>query len=243
MGTLPAYVTPDPKDGKRRPAIVWITGGDCNSIGDVWSPAPAANDQTAAAFRNAGVVMMFPSLRGGNANPGQHEAFYGETQDVIAAADFLAKLDYVDPQRIYLGGHSTGGTLALLTAEVTSRFRAVIAFGPVASAEAYGQQSFLPVDFSKLDPRETLLRRPGAWLDSITSRTLILEGAGGNAYDLNLMKDKNRNPKVSFLLLPGANHFNILAPANALLARKVVEDTGPTTTLSITADEIASAVK
>ena len=30
---------------------------------------------------------------------------------------FLAKQDYVDPKRIYLGGHSTGGTLALLTAE------------------------------------------------------------------------------------------------------------------------------
>src|SRR5690349_14878977 len=46
-GQLAAYITPDPVDGKKHPAIVWITGGDCNSIGDVWSAAPRNNDQTA----------------------------------------------------------------------------------------------------------------------------------------------------------------------------------------------------
>ncbi len=40
VGELSAYLTPDPGDGVKRPAIVWITGGDCNSIGDVWKPAP-----------------------------------------------------------------------------------------------------------------------------------------------------------------------------------------------------------
>src|SRR5687768_4913796 len=34
-GKLAAYLTPDPRDGRQRPAIVWITGGDCNTIGDV----------------------------------------------------------------------------------------------------------------------------------------------------------------------------------------------------------------
>jgi Fe-S cluster assembly iron-binding protein IscA len=61
-GKLAAYVTPDPKDGKKHPAIVWITGGDCNSIDQgCWREGPAANDQSAAAYRKAGVVMMFPS--------------------------------------------------------------------------------------------------------------------------------------------------------------------------------------
>ena len=39
VGELSAYVTPDPGDGRQNPAIVWITGGDCNTIGDVWEPA------------------------------------------------------------------------------------------------------------------------------------------------------------------------------------------------------------
>ena len=36
VGSLAAYLSPDPGDGKKHPAIIWITGGDCNSIGDVW---------------------------------------------------------------------------------------------------------------------------------------------------------------------------------------------------------------
>ena len=111
VGPLAAYVTKDPGDRKKHPAIVWITGGDCNSIGDVWSPRPRRNDQSASPFRKAGIVMMFPSLRGGNDNPGQREGFYGEVQDILAATDHLAKLPCVDPSRIYLGGRSTGGTL------------------------------------------------------------------------------------------------------------------------------------
>ena len=86
VGPLSAYLSPDPGDGKKHPAIVWITGGDCATIGDVWSPASPNNDQSARAFREAGIVMMFPSLRGGNDNPGVHEGFLGEVDDVLAAA-------------------------------------------------------------------------------------------------------------------------------------------------------------
>src|SRR5579871_6590666 len=56
-GQLAAYLSPDPKDGKKHPAIIWITGGDCNTIGDVWTPARPSDDQTAAAFRKAGIGM------------------------------------------------------------------------------------------------------------------------------------------------------------------------------------------
>src|SRR5262245_60037583 len=105
-GNMAAYLSPDPKDGQRHPAIVWITGGDCNSIDDgCWKEGPPQNDQSAYAFRKAGIVMMFPSLRGGNDNPGSKEGFLGEVDDVIAAADYLAKRPFVDPSRIYLGGH------------------------------------------------------------------------------------------------------------------------------------------
>jgi hypothetical protein len=40
--------------------------------------------------------MMFPSLRGGNDNPGAREGFYGEVDDVVAASEFLARQPYVD---------------------------------------------------------------------------------------------------------------------------------------------------
>src|SRR5205807_9563336 len=31
-GKLAAYLSPAPADGQKRPAIIWITGGDCNTI-------------------------------------------------------------------------------------------------------------------------------------------------------------------------------------------------------------------
>ena len=43
--------------------------------------------------------MLFPSLRGGNQNPGVKEGFFGEVDDLLAAANFLAKQGFVDPNR------------------------------------------------------------------------------------------------------------------------------------------------
>jgi dipeptidyl aminopeptidase/acylaminoacyl peptidase len=236
-GKLAAYLTPDPKDGKKHPAIIWITGGDCNTIGDVWTPAAPKNDQTAAAFRKAGIIMMFPSLRGGNDNPGVKEGFLGEVDDVIAAAAFLAKQSHVDPGRIYLGGHSTGGTLVLLVAECSDKFRAVFSFGPVDDVRGYGRE-YSPFDTS--NPREADLRSPGRWLASIQSPTFVFEGTvDGNITSLQAMARSSTNPKAHFLTVRGANHFSTLAPTNRLIAERILRDTGPACNLTFTEAEVS----
>ena len=238
-GELAAYLSPDPGDGAKHPAIIWITGGDCNSIGDVWSPAARDNDQTAAAFRQAGIIMMFPSLRGGNDNPGAKEGFLGEVDDVLAARDYLEKQAYVDPKRIYLGGHSTGGTLALLVAESSDRFRAVFSFGPVEDVSGYGADSgFTPFDIS--NRKEVELRSPGYWLDTIQSPVWVLEGTTGNSDSLRAMAKATHNPRAHFIEIRGASHFATLAPTNELLAKKVLQDTGEVSELSITSEEVNS---
>lgn len=233
-GSLPAYLTLDPKDGKKHPAIIWISGGDCNSIGDVWSPADPDNDQTARAYREAGIVMMFPSLRGGNENPGQREGCLGEVDDVLAAAKFLAAQPFVDPDRIYLGGHSTGGTLSLLTAEISPRFRAVFSFGPIGNFKDY-PAAFCPFDGSYT---EYEMRSPGLWLHSIESPVFVFEGSRGNYLDLLYMKRKTKNPHIHCYLIQGGDHFNILAPMNALIAQKILADTAATSGISFTDEEI-----
>lgn len=48
--------------------------------------------------------------------------------DVLAAAAALAPQPYADAEQIYLGGHKTGATLALLATEVSSQFAALFAF-------------------------------------------------------------------------------------------------------------------
>jgi acetyl esterase/lipase len=236
-GKLAAYISEVPQDGKKRPAIIWITGGDCNSIDEVWMPAPPENDQTAAAYRRSGIVMMFPSLRGGNDNPGVKEGFLGEVDDVVAAAEYLAREESVDPSRLYLGGHSTGGTLALLVAECSDRFRAVFCFGPVSDVGNYDPQ-YIPFDTS--NAREAELRSPGRWLRSIHRPTFVLEGteAPGNISSLEAMARASTNPMVQFVPVKGASHFSILAPSNLLIARKILADTGPTANIAFSEEEL-----
>ena len=224
LGRFPAYVAVPANHRGRGPAILWIVGGHSNSISDVpWSPMSPDNDQSASAFPQAGVLTMYPSLRGGNNNSGYREGFYGEVNDVIAAANYLASRPDVDPRRIYLGGHSTGGTMALLTAESTPLFRAVFAFGPVARVEEYDSAK-LPFDVT--DRKETVLRSPLYYLNAIVSPTFVFEGAAspGNIASLEAMYARCKNPRVHFYQLPGLNHFSALAPTTARLARSILQD-------------------
>jgi dipeptidyl aminopeptidase/acylaminoacyl peptidase len=240
VGDLGAYLTPDPQDGKRHPAIIWITGGDCNSIGEVWDAMPEDNDQCATAYRNAGLIMMFPSLRGGNMNPGFREGFLGEVEDVLAAAEYLSRQPYVDSGRIYLGGHSTGGTLALLVAECSPRFRAVFAFGPVEDVGFYGEE-YKPFDSE--DRNEVRIRSPIHWLNWIACRTFVIEGEGGNIQSLHAMMKSTSNEWVRFVPVVGADHFDVLSPTNRLIAKKILADKGSACSITIGNDEVSRLFK
>ncbi len=221
VGQNAAYVTADPGDGNKHPAIVWITGGDTNSIGDVWTPNERSNDQSASAFRKAGIVMMFPSQRGGNANPGRREGFYGEVDDILAATNHLAKLPYVDANQIYLGGHSTGGTMVMLVGAYSDRYRAIFSLGPVAGAAQYGG------DFVYCDPNdemEMVLRSPILWLHDVKTPMYVFEGAEDGNWDaIELMVAENSSPHIQFFQIPGHDHFSVIAPLTEKLADQIVK--------------------
>ena len=243
VGPLAALLTAVPMDGRQHPAMIWITGGDYTSIDDsVWEAVPPRNDQTARQYREAGIVTLYPSLRGGNDNPGHREGYYGEVDDVLAAADWLAAQPGIDPHRIYLGGHSTGATLVLLVAEASPRFRAVFAFGPVADPAEYGATE-MPLD--PTNEREMNLRRPITWLGSVHAPLFVFEGASGpvsNINDLHKLERATKNPNIHFEPVQGANHFSVLAPTNQLIARKVQADTGATSNIAFTRDELDGLV-
>lgn len=234
--TLTGYMSPDPADGKRHPAIIWLTGGDTNSLDDFWTPGPDSNDQTARAFREAGVIMVFVTLRGGNGHRGQREWFLGEVDDVLAAATQLAQIAYVDPEQIYLGGHSTGGTLALLVAATGRHFKAVFALGPVAGVDSYPRE-IVPVDFSAYDPMELKLRSPIHWLSDIEQPTYLIEGTSSpsNLADLDTMCKRSRNPAVHCLRVAGADHFSVIRRATKVIAAQIA---GSPEALSLDAKEM-----
>jgi pimeloyl-ACP methyl ester carboxylesterase len=216
-----AFVTPDPGDGQEHPAIVWLTGGDTNTLSDFWVEGEPANDPSASPFRKAGIVVMFPTLRGGNGDSRRKEFFLGEVDDVLAAANHLARLPYVDADRIYLGGHSTGGTLALLVAETGGRFAAVFVFGAVTSADRYHPP--LVPDFGAAAKRELALRSPIHWLDGIGVPVYLIEGEvpPGNADELETLCAKTRNPLVHCIPAAGFDHFSVLWPVSRQIAARI----------------------
>jgi Prolyl oligopeptidase family len=244
--TLAAFISPNPKDNKKHPAIIWLTGGDTNTLEDFWTPGPANNDQSASAFYQKDIVMMFPTLRGGNTNAGAKEFFYGEVDDVLAAAEQLARLPYVDASQIYLGGHSTGGTLALLVAESSSHFKAVFSMGAVANAESYAPtwiSELMQRDLEKLvrnfDPnanppaqpqsvmnhwrQELKLRAPVEWLHGIQSPVYIFEGDSGSS-NINDFRElcTTHWMNVHCVRMVGHNHFSYLQQVSKLLANSII---------------------
>lgn len=238
LGENHAYVTPA-QAGERRPAIVWIHGGfDWGISSFLWEPADRENDQSGRAFRDAGIVEMYPALRGASGNPGGNECFFGEVDDVIAAAAFLATRPDVDPARIYLGGHSTGGTLALLVAESSDRFRGVIAFGPADDPRSYGDMGCLPAEVPE---QESLVRAPIAFIEQIRTPTVIIEGAEMGQVDAaDAFLEYRADAPVEVLLVPGADHFTVLAPGTEAAAQAILADTGATPHLAITIESITS---
>ena len=249
LGEQAAYLTPDPGDGARHPAVLWAHGG-FGGIGEwLLDPTPdPANDQTARALREAGLVTFIPSWRGENDNPGQLELFYGEVDDLLAARDYLAGLPYVDPERIYLAGHSSGGTLVLLAAAMDADFRAGFVFGGspdvsavVADGVGYGNT---PFDHSRVD--EGRLRSAVYFAGDIRRPVFYFEGQEGVPYSMirgmAAVAAKKQAPlKVHWLA--GRGHFDILAPLTPLVAAKILADTGPTADITFTDQELEAALQ
>lgn len=240
LGKNVAYVTPV-KSGPKRPAIVWIHGGFGWGIDEgAWTPGPRDNDQSAIGFRKAGIAEMYPALRGGSQNPGHQECFLGEIDDVLAAAELLARRPDVDPRRVYLGGHSTGALIALLAAASTPRFRAVFAFGPVADPRQYGPSSCEPPGISEAEARP---RSVIEYLHEIVTPTFVADGAEGNVAVFPMMRKRVGAAPITFLTIPGANHFTALAPEVDAAAKAILADIGDKPAIHLTVEQIQAAMR
>ncbi len=223
-GKANAYITDAPSKSGPHPAIIWVTGGfPCGGASEsVFQPGDHDNDQSAYQYREEGVITLYPSLRGSFGVRGAQELFLGEVDDILAALDYLRTRDDVDPARIFLGGHSTGGTLALLVSEVPNDFRAVFSFGPVARCSDYGASN-LPFDWKSKE--ENFVRSPIHHLDGIKTPTFIFEGdKDANTGSLEEIRDATKNRAVKCAIVPGADHFEYISALNQAIARAIVAD-------------------
>ena len=65
-------------------------------------------------FLDAGYVVLLPTLRGENRNPGHCELFLSEVKDGMNAVRWIASQKFVDRARVYTFGHSAGGVISAM---------------------------------------------------------------------------------------------------------------------------------
>ena len=164
---LKAWIAPASAQGKQ-PAVLFLHGG-FGFGNDDWDMAQP--------FREAGFAVMVPILRGENGQPGSFSMFYDEVDDVVAAATYLSAQPFVDPTRLYVAGHSVGGTLTLLAAQTSTQFRAAASF-----SASPNQRKALDSGWNKMAPfdptngEEVRMRSPLAFAESFKCPVRIYYG-------------------------------------------------------------------
>src|SRR5262245_41564775 len=203
---LKAWVNRPPGDGKH-PAVLFLHGG--------WAFGEDDLDQC-EPLRQAGFVTMTPILRGENGQPGVFTMFYDEIDDVLAAADHLTALPWVDSKRIYLSGHSAGGTHAMLAAMATDCFRAAapISGSPDRIQFVQGYQAEVPFDQS--DMREFQMRSPVAYATSFKCPARLYYGSKETYFAAETQRTallaKGKGLDVEAVVVPG-NHMSCVPEA------------------------------
>lgn len=171
--TLKAWVSAPSAKGERRPAVLFLHGGFSFGEGD-W--------EMSRPYRGAGFVVLTPMLRGEDGLPGNYSMFFREVDDVLAAADALAALPYVRADRIYIAGHSVGGTLTMLAAMSSGRFRAAASFSGSPDQALWGgaQPKLVPFDLN--DASEFSIRSPIAYASSFQVPARLYFGTAEHPY-------------------------------------------------------------
>lgn len=174
---LKAWLLDKPADDDKHPAVVFAHGGFSFGGSDL---------EYVQDFIDHGYILMMPILRGENGNPGNFEYFYGEVDDLLAAADYLANVSYVDSTRIFLCGHSVGGTLSILASMIPSRYRAMASFGGMPDTEYLIRQGGYPNPFDSANRKEFELRSAIYYPDSIITPLFLYVGDQEDAALLKL---------------------------------------------------------
>jgi hypothetical protein len=206
---LNAFVTPDPRDGRKLPLMVWLTG----EIPIAWTisgakgqppmtkaPALFARLAWRCCFPHCAAAMTIPasvSISGGGAGCGSsHPA--GRTAALCRPGTHLSRWAQ---HRSHAGFADGDGRVAS---------SGVFAFGPVDEVGGYGW----PVKWGLISADEKRLRSPVYWLHAIKSPTWIIEGSKspGNINSLDNMCAARKSNQLHCVSVQGLITFPCYNP-------------------------------
>ena len=120
--------------GKKLPALVLVHGGNHIQLTNEWFP------WIAEAIKR-GYTVIYPEYRGSSGHDETiYENNYGVTDlaDVLAAAAYFSKKEFVDASRMGIFGHSRGGMITLRSLQVEpKRFKAAVDVAGLADLVAF----------------------------------------------------------------------------------------------------------
>jgi dipeptidyl aminopeptidase/acylaminoacyl peptidase len=163
---LTAWVSPYQPSSTLRPAVLFLHGGNATGHGH-W--------ELMKPYADAGFVVMLPTLRGENGQKGSFSGFYDEVDDTSAAARYLEELPGIDRSRIFLAGHSVGGTLSLLTA-MNRKFCAAVPISSNPDAWRFFGRFQEDIRFNPKNPQEFVMRSAVCFAHSVQCPMLLLRG-------------------------------------------------------------------
>jgi len=167
---LAAWIT-ETYANRKRPAVLFLHSGfDLGA--DDW--------ELTKPLREAGFVVMMPTVRGENGQHGTFTMDYDEVDDVIAAANYLRGQPDVLADHVYVAGYSVGGVLAMLAAEMFPGFRAAASISGLTDFASYlryarGAKENAPFDTG--DQTEVELRSPLSYAASFKCPVRLFYGS------------------------------------------------------------------
>jgi dipeptidyl aminopeptidase/acylaminoacyl peptidase len=124
----------------------------------------------------------------------------------------LAKAAGVDPARIYVAGHSSAATLALLMAEHEPRLKGCVAYAPVTDVEERLKGSAAKLEQAIKGYRDFIrFSSPKTHADKLTCPLLLFHAADDTNVPVRQSKDfaelvKKTNPDVTLIIAPRGGH-------------------------------------
>lgn len=197
---LVAWLSDYTPSNKLKPGVLFLHGGNATGEGHWALMRP---------YWDAGYVVLLPSFRGENGQKGNYSGFYDETSDALAAASYLENLPGVDKDRIYLAGHSNGGTLSLL-ASMTRQFRASVPISAGVNSWRYFNRYADELCFDDSNPQEFIMRSSVCFGPSLKCPTLLLRGTEERPFDADhkLLMERARSAgmRIDNMLLAGTHN-------------------------------------